>query len=270
MNSYMHHTYMHDTQKCIHTYTFVCHTSYTSCSSSSGMLSNAMSLLWFLAWLIFLQFQHCKNASKSQGPYLGTIIPALHSWSFLQLVVTHNLKPSILELLHGYPRYPPRGVPVGFVCWVVSKSRTRRKRTTPIESVGLERSSTGRTKVAVVLSCNDKGNKLALKQVWADTTLQTSIRTFEKRNDPNHNWYHHTSKERKYFRLLCHASRRALRTWSWRLRLNESWEGKPRLKLSWANKETLGFFVSEGYFFRFISSSGILSLKVGPSRRLWS
>jgi len=31
--------------------------------------------------------------------------------------------------------------------------------------VGLERSSTGRTKVAVVLSCNDKGNKLALKQV---------------------------------------------------------------------------------------------------------
>jgi hypothetical protein len=31
--------------------------------------------------------------------------------------------------------------------------------------VGLEQSSTGTTKVAVVLSCNDKGNKLALKQV---------------------------------------------------------------------------------------------------------
>jgi len=42
-------------------------------------------------------------------------------------------------------------------------------------SVGLERSSTGRTKVAVVLSCYDKGNKMALKQV-ADATLQTSIR----------------------------------------------------------------------------------------------
>ena len=38
-------------------------------------------------------------------------------------------------------------------------------------SVGLERSSTGRTKVIVVLSCNDKGKKLALKQVqqYADT-----------------------------------------------------------------------------------------------------
>jgi len=36
--------------------------------------------------------------------------------------------------------------------------------------VGLERSSTGRTKVAVVLSCYDKGNK----QV-ANATLQTSI-----------------------------------------------------------------------------------------------
>ena len=30
-------------------------------------------------------------------------------------------------------------------------------------SVGLEQSSTGRTKVAVVLSCYEKGNKLALK-----------------------------------------------------------------------------------------------------------
>ena len=39
------------------------------------------------------------------------------------------------------------------------------------QSVGLERSITGKTKVAIVLSCNDndlcndKGNKLALKQV---------------------------------------------------------------------------------------------------------
>jgi len=37
--------------------------------------------------------------------------------------------------------------------------------------VGLAQSSTGRTKVAVVLSCNDNGNKLAVKQVqqYADT-----------------------------------------------------------------------------------------------------
>jgi len=38
-------------------------------------------------------------------------------------------------------------------------------------SVGLERGSTGRTKVAVVLSCNGIKNKLALKQVqqYTDT-----------------------------------------------------------------------------------------------------